>query len=85
MMIWKQTQGTYSSGETLWLGEIAVGVYSYNSGRPKGSPASYLISSNLPHIKPKITIYPTTEEAKNALEAHVLRWLNRAGLVPREP
>lgn len=76
-MEWKNGESKYSSGESLWLGDIKVGTYFWG-GIIHEDKEPYKVSLHLPGFTLKKKSYATVDDAKKAIEGFVRRWFSNA-------
>ena len=78
---WKKTEGRFTTGEVLWLGNYAVAKVFYSSFTSRGDDRPYKVEVLLPGIKVRdeANKFKDTDEAKRTAEAVVETWFKRVG------
>jgi hypothetical protein len=80
-LVWRDSEGEYTSGEYAYLGKYKVFSVYYNATRSKGDDANvWRISCSLPGIKPDLGCAETDEMAKAFCQKVIDMWIKNAGL-----
>jgi len=78
-LTWKTKTGQFDSGESLWLGAIRLGGYSFNASRPRESKNdTYTGHIDLPSLKQKEIFADSKLTIKAVLIKQVEAWFAEA-------
>ena len=81
-LVWKKNEAQYQTGETLYLNNILVASYGWNSGMSKGDPdrdeKQWSGQITLPSLKNKFRYGSTQEMVKTKIEITVKNWFKEA-------
>ena len=76
---WKNQIGEYAPGESLWLGKIKLGTYSYNLAKSRGEQnKNYVGALQLPSLKEPTAYSSDIGLLKVMLESKVNSWFAEA-------
>ena len=85
-LLWKDSDGQYTSGEHGYLGKYKVFTIFYNSTRSKSDTENeWRIGCSLPGIKRELGCAKTMEEAKRFCQKVLNQWTENAGLISPHP